>query len=48
VTKGSTAVAEQGPQTPFGPVLGMASTSILPTFDTLVQAQIRLKEKYLK
>ena len=32
VTKGTSAGSEQGPQTPFGPVLGSASISSMPTF----------------
>jgi len=36
VTKGSYAGSEQGPQTPFGPVLRSASMSSTHTIDTLV------------
>jgi len=36
VTKGSSAISEQGSQTPFGPIPGSAATSSMPTFDTLV------------
>jgi len=43
MTKGSSAVSKKGPQRPFSPVPGMASTSTAPTFDTLLQDQILLK-----
>jgi len=43
LTKGISAISEQGPQTPFGPVPGSTPTSNTPTFDTLVQDQILLK-----
>ena len=45
VTKGSSAVSKQGPQTPFGLVPSITSTSNMPTFDTQVQDQILLKEE---
>ena len=37
--------SEQGPQTPFGPVLGETSTSRGPMLDTLLQDQNHLKEE---
>jgi len=36
VTQGSSTTLELGPQTPFDPVSGSASTSSTPTLDTLV------------
>jgi len=45
VTKGSNAVLEQGPQTPFGFVPGTTFTSSAPALNTLVQDQILLQEE---
>ena len=47
VTQGSSTTSEQGPQTPFEPVSGSASTSSTPTLDILMQDQFLFKRRLL-
>jgi len=45
VTQGSSTTSEQGTQTPVDPVSGSASTSSMPTLNTLVQDQFLFKRR---